>query len=329
MARGRISALLLATAIALGSPSAEAQGDIDQARAMAQEAADLLEAGEYERALERATQAEDLYHAPIHLLMIGQAQEALGRLAQAAETYERLVAEPLAANASPVFREAQETGAANLKALSAMLPSLLLVVSGPPMSAAKATVDGQPVKLTGRAVRVDPGPHEIRVEAEGYATYEETVTLPHKGGVVKVDVALLKPSEGLPTTPGPDEGPDTGEKEGSYVPAVVAFGVGGAGLVVGAITGIMFLGRMSDLNDRCPNDQCAPEDQPEIDSAGTLGNVSTIGFGVAIVGAAVGAILLATRDTSSATVSVGGVTMAPWLGVESAGTGSAGIVGSF
>jgi len=322
MAWSRFSALLLLGAIALASRDAAADEDsrsseIDQARALAQESGDLIEAGRYEEALERAQQAEELYHAPIHLLMIAEAQEALGRLAQAAETYERLVAEPLSASTSPVFRQAQETGAKNLKHLLAMLPSVLIVVDGPSLSATRATVDGKAIKLTGRAIRLDPGPHSVRVEADGYAPYEDTITLPHKGGVIKVDVFLLEPTEGMPRPPPPVEAPPT--DGGSYVPAVIAFGVGGAGLVLGGITGAMFLSRMSDLNDRCPDDRCVPEDQPEIDSAGVLGNVSTVGFGVGIVGVAVGVVLLATRESGDVTASVGNASIGPWLGSNSMG----------
>jgi len=317
MAWRRVGTLLLVGAMVLATRHVAAGEDpaIDQARALAQESGDLLEAGRFEEALERAVQAEELYHAPIHLLMIAEAEEALGRLTQAAETYERLVAEPLSANASPVFRQAQETGAKKLKRLLAKLPSVLIVVDGPSQSATSASIDGKPVALTGRAIRLDPGPHAIRVEADGYAPFDDTITLPHKGGVIKLDVLLREPSGSIAAPPA--ERPSS--KEGSYAPAVIAFGIGGAGLVLGGITGVMFLGRMSDLNDRCPDDRCAPEDQPEIDSAGALGNVSTVGFGVGIVGVAVGVIFLATRDTSEATLSVGGATIRPWIGLQRTG----------
>ena len=70
--------------------------DIDRARALAKQANRALQkAQSYAEALDYATRAEALYHAPIHLGIIGEALIGMGRGAEAMATLERLVSEPL------------------------------------------------------------------------------------------------------------------------------------------------------------------------------------------------------------------------------------------
>ena len=132
------------------------------------------------------------------------------------------------------------------------------------------------------------------------------------------------------TEPGGDSG-----KSSNKTLALVAFGVGGAGLVVGSITGLIALGKSGDLKDACgPNkDTCPSTAQSDIDSYKTMGTISTVGFIVAGVGGAAGLILLLTSPKTStgnagtsryATVPVPvkretGLSMTPYFGGTSAG----------
>jgi hypothetical protein len=116
--------------------------------------------------------------------------------------------------------------------------------------------------------------------------------------------------------------------------ALVAFGVGGAGLAVGAITGIIALGKAGDLKDTCNADKtCPPSEKDNVDSYKSMGTISTIGFIVAGVGGAAGLVLLLTAPTeSSSSASAGryttvpvktqareGLSMSPYFGGTSAG----------
>ncbi len=318
------------------TPAARAQepADVDRARELTHEAIALAEAGRHAEALDRANQAEALYHAPIHLRIIAEALEGLGRLAEAASTYERLVAEPLSASVPQVFRDAQDAGRARLRALLARVPSLLVVVRGAPAGDATATIDGRPYDLrAGSALRLDPGAHTLRVVASGHKPFERAVELPARGGVIVVE-AVLEPVRATPpaqprleTTPRGDQAdrPGTVAPSGSRAPAFVAFAVGGAGLVVGAVTGVLALGKASDLEDSCPARRCATAQRAEFDGAVTLSTVSTIGFAVAGAGAGVGAVLLVLRSTSKGEARAGsGVPMSARLGV-----GSVGLEGAF
>lgn len=80
----------------------------------------------------------------------------------------------------------------------------------------------------------------------------------------------------------------------------LGFGIGAAGLAVGAITGILAMGKASDVKDGCPQNHCRT--QPLVDEASsgkTLGTVATIGFIVGGVGAAVGLVGLFSGGKSA------------------------------
>lgn len=319
-----LPALALALALSSLVTSASAADDVkkDKARALAREAGDLLDAKSYEEARAKAASAESLYHAPLHIYMIARSLEGLGRLTEAATFFEQLVAEPLPSSAPEVFKNAQESGRQALRDLLARIPTVLVRVVGAPPGAATATIDGNPIAwASGAAVRLDPGDHTVRVTADGYKPFERLLTLPNHGGVVVVDAPLEPASAASSSAKGPPP-PLTPRSEpsarGSLAPAFVAFGVGGAGLLVGAVTGVMELGKVSELEDRCPNDQCKPSEQVEIDAAYTLATASTIGFVAGGVIAAGGVVLLLVRP-GGRSPSEARVHIEPWLGAGSLG----------
>lgn len=312
------SRALLALALALWSAPAFAEDDKDKARAFAQEAGDLLEAKRYDEALDRARKAEALYHAPIHLLMIGEAQEALGHLAEAMATYERMVAEPLPSSAPLLFRKAQDTARTRLRELGGRTPSLLVRVSGAPSERVTAKIDGQPLDVaSGVAVRLDPGTHRLEISAEGRAPFAKTINLSDKGGVVVLDAPLV-PRGGAPEPEKPPPPPPP--RKGSIMPGVVTLGAGGALLLVGAVTGGISMSRTGALKGRCPDNRCAPADQPDIDAARSMATASNVTFTLGGLAAAAGTVLLLWRPGGSA----GAAQVRPWIGA-----GSAGVAGSF
>jgi hypothetical protein len=328
-------AALAAAALWMSTPASAQDNDrISQARKLAIESADLIDQHNYAAALERATKAESLYHAPIHLQLAGQALEGLGRRAEAVTLYERLVAEPLPASAPAVFRNAQEAGKKRLRELLASVPSMLVVIHGAPSDEVKVAVDGNPIPVgSGVAKRFDPGKHAVRVTATGYKTLEKEVTLPDRGGVTTIELTLeLEGAQPGPSTttdarpsassPGATQ-PDVAiPSAGSKVPAWIAFGAGGVGLVVGITTGALSWSKTSALKDRCEGGHCSSADQSDYDGAHTLATVSNIGFGVAAAGAVTGVVLLFTRTPARAATTQ--AAWHPWIG-----PGSAGVEGRF
>jgi len=338
---------LLAVSLMAAAPLAQAVGaagatdNVAKARALAGEAGDLLDAKKYAEALDRVTQAESLYHAPTHELMLGQANEGLGHLALALSLYEKLAAEPIPPSAPHAFVEAQQTGKKLLSALISRVPSLLVVVHGhgPGGATPEVTIDNEPYSVdAGAAKPADPGAHTVVVRVAGRDPIEKSVVLPDKGGVVNLEVTIgADKSEDKTTTslPAPvflpsalkesssaATGSDSGASShgGSLVPALIGFGVGAVGLGVGAITGAMSMSKASDIKKSCPGNQCPASEQSDIDSTKTLGTVSTVGFIVGGVGVAAGAVLLLLRSPSGdSQPAAAKATVSPWIGIGSCG----------
>src|SRR5262249_6354734 len=79
----------------------------------------------------------------------------------------------------------------------------------------------------------------------------------------------------------------------SRVPAYVAFGVGGAALVLGAVAGLVAIAKFDDFTTVCSGALKSHRTaRGDIESGRTLGHVSTVGFVAAGIGAAVGVTLL-------------------------------------
>jgi len=82
----------------------------------------------------------------------------------------------------------------------------------------------------------------------------------------------------------------------------VSFGVGAVGIAVGSVFGLMTLNEKSDADKQCDAQTkvCNAQGKSKIDTATTYGWVSTAGFGVGIVGAALGTYFLLTTPSASA-----------------------------
>ncbi len=299
----RLGRVVLA-AVVLGSVTtatvapAQPKSPTDEARELAREGWDALDAQDYRAALDKVTKAEALYHAPTHLLLMGNALMGLGKLADALATFERLAAEPLPAASPPAFKDAQETGRKRMKELLARVPSLLVVVESSDAPGATVTVDGQKVDFaSGVAVRFDPGTRVIGVEAEGFAPAKKTVVLPERGGVVRVPIALERPraagagSADASASGAASAGPAGGAPKWR-VPAYVSFGVAGASLLGGAISGAVSIAQTSDLKGRCPENLCPEGERGALDGAHAAANASTALFVIGGVAAAAGVVLM-------------------------------------
>jgi hypothetical protein len=147
-------------------------------------------------------------------------------------------------------------------------------------------VDGAEVRVGGKlegttplpaSLFAAPGQLVIEIRKDGYEPGRKAIEV-KKGSVEDVTVTL--------TRRGPPPGP-------SRLPAYVAFGVGGAGLVLGAITGGIAAGQMDGIVKACGSDKLCPKSAAaDLDATNTLANVSNVSFVVAGVGAGVGVTLL-------------------------------------
>ena len=160
---------------ALAQPADEARSRAE-ARRFAEEGQALLEKGKPREALESLRKAEAAYHAPTIVLLMAQARRDLGETRAAIALYRRVLAEPLAADASPAFRSAHEIAAIELGETRARA-GLVDLVLRPAGVQASVVIAGDAVSGAG-PYEVDPATATvIRVSAQGYEPAEQTLTV--------------------------------------------------------------------------------------------------------------------------------------------------------
>ena len=108
----------------------------------------------------------------------------------------------------------------------------------------------------------------------------------------------------MPAAPPPSRatvGSTEPEPGSAEILTYVGFSVAGLGLVTGTITGAVSISQTQTLKDDCPNDECTPDKQDEIDTMLALAHVSTVSFIVAGVGTAVGLFALLASGSDEST----------------------------
>jgi hypothetical protein len=327
-------------------PSAFAQSDADRAtaRSLGQDGEAALEAKDFKKAEDDFRRADRLVHAPTLGLGLARALAGEGKYVESQETYNRIIREGVFPGAPPAFQNAVDAAKKEVDAVSAKVAGATITVTGPggtEVANPNVVLDGVGVNAASLGVRrlVDPGTHVLKVSADGYKAQEVHFTVT-EGLSVNQPVTLEKDPNATatpPTTPPPGTTPPgTGTtpppggggvttppppvQHSTPILPIVAFGVGGAGLLLGAITGGIALGDHSTLANKCTNG-CPSSESGDLDSYHTMGMLSTVGFIVAGVGAATGAILLLTapKETTGS-----GFHVTPAIGL-----GSVGAVGSF
>lgn len=271
-------------------------------------------------ALERFRAADQIMHVPVTAYEVAATQVQLGMLVEARETIARIVATPVKRGEPAPFKEARAKAQQLDDAIAARIATLVVTIVGPAGGA--ITMDGtaMPSSLVGLPTRANPGHHVIAVAtatmqgraevdlAEG-AKQEVTITLTPKR---IVHDETLEP-------PPPKEAPAA--SHGTRTAAFVLFGVGGAALVAGGITGILTFTTQSDLETKCPNHVCGPESHDELTMANTLGTVSTIAFVAGGVCEVAGLVAFFVGKPKAPQT---GLRVTPWVGL-----GAAGFRGSF
>jgi hypothetical protein len=326
--------LVSQTAVAQQQPQAE---NVAAARSLGLQGIKMADAGDCKGAIEKLSRAESLYHAPSILGRLGECQVQVGQVVLGTENLNRVVREQLAPNAPKAFKDAQERAKG---VLNTALPKIarLTVKVDPADANTQVLVAGTPIPsaLLGVERPTDPGTHEVVISAPGYLEQRTTVTLA-EGGTQELAIKLEKDPNAVaeqppapppaPIAPAPLPAPaaDTGPKKNNTL-AYVALGVGGAGMIVGGITGFLALGKKSDLE--CQGNKCPLSQKDTLDSAKTMATVSTVGFAVGFVGIGAGVVLLLTGGGGSSNASLeapkvarhrGGVQVGPWFGAEQAG----------
>ncbi len=322
--RLRSAVLPLAFAVSLGmsiAPQVRAQSDGDRAtaRSLGQEGQQALDNKDYATAEDRFRRADKMVHAPTLMLGLARALAAEGKYVEAQESYNRIVREGLPPGGGDAFKRAIEAAQKEVDTVAPKVGAVTITIksaAGTDVADPQVVLDEHPINSASLGVRraIDPGTHVLRVTAAGFKPAETKFTTIEGGSmdeplVLEQDLSAPPPTAAVPaTTPGATaaavSSSDTGAPQPSNARKIapfVAFGVGGIGLVLGAVTGVLAIGKHSTLSDECKNG-CGPgTPQDDLSSYHTMGTLSTVGFIVAGVGAAAGVVLLVTEPKTAPT----------------------------
>jgi hypothetical protein len=202
----------------------------------------------------------------------------------------------------------REDCAQRLSEVTAAQPTIVFVAK----DATGADLETVRVTLDGTALEVDPGEHTFRFELRGARAVVKRLVL-HEGEQGRRETVVMRSMLSAAQT-ATTETPAS--SLASRWPVYAAFGAGAAGLVVGSVFGALALGTKSTLEAECgpSRTHCPATDVARL-NAEAWG--ADIGFGVALVGAALGTVLLLTSPQAPARGRES--TFVPRVGLGSAG----------
>jgi hypothetical protein len=329
------AACLPDSAWAQQQPSA---ADRTTARRLGNEGVVALRGGDFDTAADRFERANDLVPAPSFLVLLARARVGQGRLVEAYEIYRTIIREGVQPDKPDAFKRALAEAKQEVKRVEGRLAWVAVNVVGARPEQVEVTLNGSviPSAALGAQRPVDPGVLRVHARAEGYRPAEAVVELTEGQHLPPIELRMVELPKPPPIVAVKQEQPimtaDGGEP--SFVSqsslGYIAIGLGGAGLVAGAVTGIIAINRRQELNDiPClgeVGDRCYAADEPDTvnaafaarDDLETFATAATISFIAGGALAATGLLLLATApDDPSASAQT--MTVRPYVGFGSIG----------
>jgi hypothetical protein len=301
--------LSLALTAVFGHPGV-ARADVARAERLFNSGVEDMLAGRFEQGCTRIAQSQQEDPKPGTVFTLAECFSRWGRIASAATQYAAYLnaVKALPPNQQTAHAERVEVAKSEHKKLLPDIPELVLVWPGAPPRDATVTVDGAEVdqETLGRARHVDPGQHMVAVNyADGsQSTRKVAIEL---GQTLRVILPSAQgerpppPVDDTPSVPEAEKKPGTSQRTWAYIIG----GVGAAGVLLGAGTGIFVLQQRNVIDKECeptrPGEQeCSSKGLSAARDAKAAGTVSTIAFAVGGAGLAVAIPLLLTAPSGSA-----------------------------
>lgn len=253
------SALLASSAALADEPPKMREptaGDVASARNALREGLALREKGDTNGALAPLQSAWDFVPTPITGFELGKTHLMLGHVLQAHELFAKVGRLPLSMEESARSESARDEAARLMKEIAPRIPSLRIKLTLPPNATAEVRVDDEEITVNGETTRlVEVGAHDVVAKAGDGP--EQKVHVEVAESEVK-DVALAP--QWIPPAPKPVVGP-SGQL--LYVRQTnpltfVGFGIAAAGVVVTAVSAIVFFDARHDAANRCGEHYCPP-----------------------------------------------------------------------
>ncbi len=242
------------------------------------------------------------------LFTLAECEAGWGKLASAVSHYSEYVAQvsrlPAADRKRHLAR--QKTAQAQVEKLRPRVPSLTLRL--PADAPRGVTVKRGGIELfsasLGVALPIDAGEHELSTQVPGGPEHLQKISLaPGETKEVVLHIELPPPapvpaaSASAPVSAGTPPPPSLSPSPPSRAPVYAALGVGAVGVVVGSVAGVLALQRKQTVDQECSGNRCSPAGKDAADSGKGFGTISTVGFGVGVVGLGAGLVLWLTSPT--------------------------------
>lgn len=243
---------------------------------------------------ERAAAENEGQRRGVALLNLARCEETRGRLLEARPHY---------VSAKPLLPKKLEEIDAFISAIDDRIGTLRFDWSEAPAETT-LRVDGTVVPAPQASLSVNPGRRVAKLSAPGHEP--RTVTLTIRDGGSSTLTITLEPTENASL--GPDPPPDDGS--GQRIAGYVVGGVGVAGAILFAITGVMALTEQSTVDEHCPETEDGPRQCTNVlgveaaERGETLNIINAVGLGVGVVGLTVGLTLVLTAPDAEATAAL-------------------------
>ena len=312
-------AVVAASLLSAPSPALAAEptlSDRETARSLMEDGDGRRDKNDLKGALKSYEAADAIMHVPTTGLEVGRTLAMLGMLLEARETLNRVAKLPAKPGDPAPFEKARRAAEQLSADVGARIPSITVNVTGAePGQTPQIVFDGEivPTAAAFAPRKVNPGAHTIVVRGNGTERKEDVTVAEREQKTVTVDLAVpAKPPPAAVAAapasasapPGSQPATDRASGGGGASPGKLlvygGFAVGAIGVGVGAVTGIMSVSEVSDIKKSCVDNHCPSNKQGDIDSAKTLGTVSTIAFIAGGAGIAVGVVGLVLSGKSDA-----------------------------
>lgn len=318
----RSTAALLGLGVALSASLAAAQpepaGSTAVAEVMFQQARELFKQQQYAEACPRFAESQRLEPKLGTLLNLAVCHEKLGKIATAWAEY----TSALTVAHREQRKDREDFAREQVAALERRIAHVSLQIKVPPADLV-VSLDDQPLDHTAlnTPLPIDPGAHRITATAPGKIPWSKAIEASAERAEIPVTIPPLEaanaPPSSAPAPPAPTGFTPPPPRVPFVLPAPVAppplvredhraliyggFGVGAAGVLVGAITGGITLAQAGTIRDTCGNNVCGASQQDAISSATTLANVSNVSFVIGALGAGVGVVGLVLSQPRAST----------------------------
>ena len=290
--RVALAALVVFLIVVLSKPliAQPSQSDMDRAGWLMDEGDRAVEAGEYENALTSYQRADAIMNVPTTRLAVAQTLMKLNRLVEARRFAMQVRAMPSMPDEPSAFVLARSDAAAMVVDLEERIPRVTVIVDGLQRERLTVEIDGKRVdeqELRG-PIRLDPGSHSVRISGDGKVIKASKFVV-DEGAHKRLRFALSRAAR------------DARRSDDSPVPrmsttAYVGFGVGIAGLGVGAVAGYMTYAKSKELDEACTGTACPPQYSDDLENARRTANIANIGLVVGAAGIGVGLFSLLSSD---------------------------------